>query len=304
MSSLNAEKKNETFIPFVKLLSKIFGVSIDKLINNFESDPQFYKETFLSEGEMKKTYYLQKGELRIKLGTFSINNESSISQLEGLFSLLNAYFNILLSNQSEPLIISGPTSFKTFLSRLFLNEDKADLVSLNQETTVSQLIGSSSFYTYNEAKRFYLTQIYKILRINNINEKYIYLDDLNKNKSKIINEIEQAKKNEGINENSTFNYALQRLQELLFQERKEDDSSIINMVLEFRPGLILSAIISKKSLILKDLPNVKTVVLERLNELLTGQQHLNLSEDIQNTFTSENNKELKDFNKNFRVLAI
>ena len=152
MSSLNKQKKNESFINFVKLISKIFGKSkqeLNELINNFESDPQFYKETFFSEGEMKKTYYLQKGILKIKLGTFTLNNESSISQLEGLFSLLNSYFNILLSNQSEPLIIYGPTSFKTFLSRLFLNEDKADLVSLNQETTVFQLIGSSSFFTYN-----------------------------------------------------------------------------------------------------------------------------------------------------------
>ena len=57
------------------------------------------------------------------------------------------------------------------------------------------------------------------------------------------------------------------------------------MVLDFNQGLILSVIISKKSLILKDLPNVKTFVLECLNELLTGQQHLNLSEDIQNIFT-------------------
>jgi hypothetical protein len=48
-----------------------------------------------------------------------------------------------------------------------------------------------------------------------------------------------------------------------FQEKKEDDNSIINMVLEF------TVIISKKFLILKDLLNVKTVVLERLNELLT-----------------------------------
>ena len=55
-----------------------------------------------------------------------------------------------------------------------------------------------------------------------------------------------------------------------FQEKKEDDNSIINMILEF------TVIISKKSLILKDLPNVKTFVLECLNELLTGQQHLNL----------------------------
>ena len=59
---------------------------------------------------------------------------------------------------------------------------------------------------------------------------------------------------------STFYYALHRLQ---FQEKKEDDNSIINMVLEF------TVIISKKFLILKDLLNVKTVVLERLNELLT-----------------------------------
>ena len=98
------------------MLSKIFGVSINELINNYESDPQFYKETFLSEGEMKKSYYLRKGVLRIKLGTFTINKESSNSRLEGLFSLLNEYFNILLSDQSEPLTISIPTSFKTFLS--------------------------------------------------------------------------------------------------------------------------------------------------------------------------------------------
>ena len=307
MSSLNSEKKMESFIPFIKLLSKIFVITKDsqkRLINNFKSEPQIYKEIFNSEGEIKKTFYLQKEDLKIKLGTFTSNNDSSISQLEGLFTLLNAYFNILLSNKSEPLIISGPTSFKTFLSRLFLNEDVADLVSLNQETSVAQLIGSSSFFTYNEAKKFYFNQLYKILRINNINEKLVYLDNLNENKDKILNEIDEAKKREGINEKSTFFYAVERLQNLLFQERNEYDNSIINMVLEFKPGLILSAIISKKSLILKDLPNVKTVVLERLNELLTGQQHLSLSEDIQNTFTSENDKELKDFNKNFRVIAI
>ena len=307
MSSLTSERKRDNFIPFIKLLAKIFKLSTEnekRLINNFESEPQIYKEIFDSEGEIKKTYYLQKGDLRIKLGTYTSNNESKLSQLEGLFTLLNAYFNILLSNISEPLIISGPTSFKTFLARLILSEDKADLVSLNHETSLSQLIGSSSFYSFKEAKKFYLTQIFKILRVNNIHEKLIYLENINENKEKILNEIEKAKERERFNEKSTFSYALKRLQDLLFQEKKEDENSLINMVLEFKPGLILSAIISKKSLILKDLPNVKTVVLERLNELLTGQQHLNLSEDIQNTFTSDSDKELKDFNQNFRVIAL
>ena len=86
-------------------------------MNNFESDPQIYKEAF--ESNEKKILYS-----KFKNKIYSLDNESKILLLEGLFTLLNAYFNILLSNRSEPLIISGPTSFKTFLSRLLLNEDK------------------------------------------------------------------------------------------------------------------------------------------------------------------------------------
>ena len=74
------------------------------------------------------------------------------------------------------------------------------------------------------------------------------------------------------------------------------------MRLEFLPGLFLSAILRKKSLILKNLPNVPTVVLERFNELFSGVHILTLVEDIQNTFTDEKNKELKISN-NFRVIA-
>ena len=75
------------------------------------------------------------------------------------------------------------------------------------------------------------------------------------------------------------------------------------MKIEFKPGLILNAIISQKSLILKDMPKVKTIVLERFNELFSGQHNLTLIEDIPNTFTTKNKKELKDFNKDFRIIA-
>ena len=37
--------------------------------------------------------------------------------------------------------------------------------------------------------------------------------------------------------------------------------SLIIMEIKFKPGLILSAILNRKSLILKDMPQVKTVVL-------------------------------------------
>ena len=75
------------------------------------------------------------------------------------------------------------------------------------------------------------------------------------------------------------------------------------MEIEFKPGLILNAILLKKSLILKDMPQVKTIVLERFNELFSGKHNLTLVEDIPGTLTTKENKELRNFNKNFRVIA-
>ena len=50
------------------------------------------------------------------------------------------------------------------------------------------------------------------------------------------------------------------------------------------------------------MPNAKTVVLERFNELISGKHNLTLNEDIHQTFTNEKNKEFSGFN-NFRILA-
>lgn len=72
--------------------------------------------------------------------------------------------------------------------------------------------------------------------------------------------------------------------------------------MEFKPGLILSAIFKDKSLILKNISKVKTSVLERFNELFSDKNIITLSEDTTNTFTSEDNKELKGF-KNFKIIA-
>lgn len=64
------------------------------------------------------------------------------------------------------------------------------------------------------------------------------------------------------------------------------------MKIEYKPGLILSAIFGKKSLILKEMPQVKTAVLERFNELFSEEHKLMLVEDINNTFTTEKNRGL------------
>ena len=67
------------------------------------------------------------------------------------------------------------------------------------------------------------------------------------------------------------------------------------MEIEFKPGLIFSAILNKKSLILKDIPQVKAIVLERFNELFSGKHNLTLVEDIPGTLTTKENKELRNF---------
>ena len=82
----------------------------------------------------------------------------------------------------------------------------------------------------------------------------------------------------------------------------DEENRLIDLKMDFKPGLILSAIFNDKSLILKNLSKVKTSVLERFNELFSDKNILTLSEDTTNTFTSENKKELKNF-ANFRIIA-
>ena len=106
-----------------------------------------------------------------------------------------------------------------------------------------------------------------------------------------------------VSTDSTFYYAVKNLQKKLFSEENINEKSLINMEIEFKPGLILSAILNKKSLILKDMPQVKTIILERFNELFSGKHNLTLEEDIPGTLTTKENKELRNFNKDFRVIA-
>ena len=74
------------------------------------------------------------------------------------------------------------------------------------------------------------------------------------------------------------------------------------MIIEFKPGIFISARIKGCNLILKNITYVKTENLERLNEALTGNKKITLNEDTQNSFTPENNKEIS-FSNDFRVVG-
>ena len=80
-------------------------------------------------------------------------------------SVLNALFKILIASDDEPILISGPSSFETFLAKLIFILGKCETISLNSESTISQLIGSSTLLTSEKAKTFYLQQFYEIYRL-------------------------------------------------------------------------------------------------------------------------------------------
>ena len=73
-------------------------------------------------------------------------------KLHGLPNILNALFKILIASDDEPILISEPSSFKTFLVKLLFHNGKSEVISLNSEYTISQLIGSTTLLTTEKQK--------------------------------------------------------------------------------------------------------------------------------------------------------
>lgn len=78
---------------------------------------------------------------------------------------MECLFRMKLTNFYKPLLLSGPTCYKTFIVKMILKN--AVVVSLNQESTIPQLLGSTFFYTPIEDKKFCLKLIFEILVIPN-----------------------------------------------------------------------------------------------------------------------------------------
>ena len=86
----------------------------------------------------------------------------------------------MIKNQIYWLVPSG---YKKFLAQKF--HSKAKTITLNQEISVEQLLGSSSFFSKSEVKDFYFFFIVLICRLNNYK----------KNKSKFIRRKINQKRN-------------------------------------------------------------------------------------------------------------
>ena len=286
-----------------KILKDIFNLS--------EAELQNIKDIFNNEAKIEGNF-ICKGKCGISLKCVeNLNNNKKIFHLPSLY---NELFQILLAHDEEPILIIGESGYKTYLAQLL--ESSAKLIQLNAETTIGQLLGSTIFLSDTEVKTFYLKQIYNILRLN-VNESEIKMvqnwANFNDNdEKKILEQQSQLKqkiekeifvRGEVYETIKKFKPILNNLKEKLIRNNYIKKNNLNNINLEFKPGLILNSILSGKSLILKYLSNLPTVVLERFNELFSGKHNLTLTEDIHDTFTKEGNKELTNLGENFRIFA-
>ena len=176
LSSTNESLINERLKIVVDLITKIFRLS--------STEKQMLSELYYSTPLIKKTndkIYIEKGNISIFYRNF---DEKIYKKLEGLPSVLNALFKILITSDDEPILISGPSSFKTFLAKLMFYNSKCEVISLNSESTNSQLIGSVILLTPEKAKNYYLMKIYEILQLNNIENYLKDLEEFERNKKK------------------------------------------------------------------------------------------------------------------------
>ena len=105
-----------------------------------------------------------------------------------------------LSNFDEPLLLSGHTCYKTYAAKIILK--KADIINLNEESTIPQLLGESIFYSHLEVKKFYLKLIFELFDIPNIDMKLLKVEKWNDYKEDILEIIKNIE--EKMDEDSPF----------------------------------------------------------------------------------------------------
>lgn len=149
---------------------------------------------------------------------FTNKDNSNTTDLETLPFLSNDLFKVLLSDKEEPILLTGPTGYKTFLSQQFLKDTIP--VTLNLESTVEQLLGTSTFLSKTESKLFYLKNICNICDSGQYEElEKKILNDSNENSENEIKEEDIEEIIERIYEYSPFKDALDNLKKKLLNKK-------------------------------------------------------------------------------------
>ena len=293
LSKLNKRNIDDIKIEFIDLINEIFN------INNKEDLNAYFKDTLNINKEGGKTY-LQKGSCKVNLNfIFTSKMQKRIISFINLPNFLNPLFNSVISSDDESLLFLGKTSCKTYLCETLLQQNP-EIINLNQETKIEQLLGGPIILRKKESNIFYFKYLcYLCGKSNKISELFEKYEK--KTLKKNIFNLKPGIKG--------FNYAVTKFKDILFDNDNKINNNNINKddlfsdyIIAFKPGFVLEALLKDKPFVLKNISNLYSDVLERFNQFFTEEQKIILIEDIYDTFTDGENKEISFYNKN-RVLA-
>lgn len=283
-------------------------IKVLKIIDD-EEVSQSHIDSLQQNSDMKNdSDYL----VKIIKGSLEINihNKQLFFIPDNIQQLWQTIFEVYLTYPSEPLLLNGPSGFKTYLSILI--SSLSPVIYLHSDSTVSSLIGQITLLDLHQAKTYLFDSLYDFAGYNlsikkQLNDIKLNIEENVDFEVEALNSvIERIKKNLP----SSFIPILQNVANRLIniQNDESDDKSHFRMFSNFtslfKPGLITRSIFQQNSLILKNFAQPSPSVIERFNELLSVTPSLTLFEDTTSTFTSENHNKLYGFSNNFRIIGI
>jgi len=281
------DKIKERFDEIISILSQVFLLNPEQI---HEIIDMIFQPALVTRLPKREGLYLTKGKCSISSSLYERNHKLNEID-ENLTSVWDSIFYTYLLDDKEPILFVGAPGYKTFLSKRLA--PSSQIIYLNQEISINQLIGTSVFLSPQEVKLFYIKLFCQICECP---EKIHELSQQTQIDKKVLN-IKPPHDSESIQ------LVLEKIRSKLLSLDQISDSILSGTVIELNPGLILTAILSGKSLIMDNLSSLPTVVLERFNELFSSTQALTLNEDIHDTFTTPQNREIKDFSNNFRIIS-
>ena len=294
--------KNFKYFHFIYfyLLSPIPKDYFDKLYNNKTLKDilhSLFIEAFHQEkisNELMQNYfempipdfdnnYLMKGNIGVKF-----DNLIEMIQ-EDLSDYYNDLFKLKLISSEEPVLLMGPSSYKTELATYFIkkiNFKKYNIINLNQKTTIEELLGFPYFLPPNSFMFFY----------DLLKDIMDFKEDDGKSPTEGLKDlIKETKKysNKEIKHKILTRLRMKMVNNIKnIQDPKENIKNDLDFQIVFKPGSILLSILKEESIIFKNINEISTEIFERFNELFGTERILSLNEDIYGTFFNNKNQAL------------
>ena len=200
------EEKLIVYDKIAELLRKTFDLKdelYEKIKNCIESKPRIIeinKKKFLVKGDSKKSLENKEKIEKLKGTTYAIGEagialDHPIEDKIDLSSLYETLFYVLFSHYKEPLLLCGPSGYKSKLAKDI--SPGACVINFYPEISNAQLIGNVSLVVNYQAKEYYLEQICKICKkeekLKDLKEE---LQDYYKEKKKEAIQIREKKAKE------------------------------------------------------------------------------------------------------------